>query len=254
MDVISENTPVEIRNVGTKRFVGAYANQTWIIEPGKKTLAPYLAACLWFGDPRSVNIGDAQARPELQYRTREIDRLSVKYGMAGDPWYADDVDLDRETFAEDNNDHYKRRRYVEGRHPGLPQCEVYDLDGGRLWTVIEDPLGQRDMEPVTTTAERDVTLESIAQLQAQVKQLQNQLLLKDPEAGAKSLRPSQPTAGESGVPDASGVKAAIGSETRDPTADPEDPSAHASADLPPRERALAAKKQPVARKPPGAED
>lgn len=245
-NIIPENTPVEIRNVGESRFVGEYAMQRWVVEPGDKTLAPYHAACLWFGDPRAVNVGDANARPELQFRAREIDRLGVKYGLAGDPWYSDDVDMDRETFNEANNDHYKPQRYKAGRHPNLPKCEVYDLNGDRLWTVIEDPEGARDKEPATTTAEKDVTLESINALQAQIKELQNRLLLRDPEAGAKSLRPDQPTTSATSTsattPDGEAVgdegRAGIGTETRDPVADPEDPAAQAGPDLPPKERAM----------------
>lgn len=233
---IAETTPVEVRNTGDTRFAAMYASQRWVVEPGAKTLAPYHAACLWFGDPRAVNIGDRDTRPELQFRTNEIDRLSVRYGLCGDPWYADDVDIDKETFAESANDRYKPQRYKDGRHPNLPRCEVYDLDGTRLITVIDDPEGTGGQEPATSQAERDLTKASVAALQAQVLELQNRLLLLNPEAGAQSLHPN--TALPPDGPVDTSASGALGVESRDPEADPSDPAAQASADLPPKERAL----------------
>lgn len=100
---------VRVRNVGSVPFSSGFANNTYTIAVGAETIIPYDAAVLWLGDPNSRDLDGTRRN-----RLAEYTRLRTKYGA-----YADETSWDK----------------------NKPKLEVYDLDGNRLYTVVDDPEG-----------------------------------------------------------------------------------------------------------------
>ena len=186
--IMSEQVAVRVRNIGDSRLKLEYANQTWLVEPGEDAIAPYLAACYWFGDPRAVNIGDSNRNRSTQYRTLEVDRLSVLYGVYSDAFTADDDDT---WTVEQKVDDYRKlepRPYVNRRHPNLPQVEVYDLTTSeRILTVIDDPAGDLNAEHSNSSLESQALKDQMLAMQAQMSAMAAQLAQRDPDAAREVL-------------------------------------------------------------------
>lgn len=237
--IISEQVAVSVRNVGDQVLRLDYANQRWEIAPGEAKVAPYLAACYWFGDPRAINIGDRRA---TQYRAQEIDRLSVLYGLYDSSFYNDDPGAETEPIHVDSHRTIGPRPYVNGRHPNLPQVVVTDITSGeQILTIIDDPLnvaGAVEMRDPSTEALHA----QVASMQQQLANLTARLAAQDPDAAAEVLS-NQPKAdfipGGSPVPtdDEAILEGLAGDDDGDEDfgaemlADPEpDPSARATVD------------------------
>ena len=237
-EVIPEQTIVRVKNLDARRpFVDDYANQRYVIEPGAETIVPYFAMVYWLGDPRAIDVGDRNAQPHLQHRTMEIDRLSTKYGTYGDSWYPQEWEIN-----EDNSD-----KYPSSRHRNLPKLEVTSMTGERLFTVIDDPEGTHLSPATQTVTEQANTAAAIAQMQAQITALTNQLALADPAAAAALMPFTPQVASEPASLESIVEGMATNDDDRDPEPDPDDPTQVAGPDLPPkaraaRERAAAAKK------------
>lgn len=222
--IMSEQVAVRIRNVGSSKLRLDYANQRWEIEPGQDAIAPYLGACYWFGDPRSVNVGDNRS---TQYRARELDRLSVLYGIYSDAFVADD---DNTFTIEQKVDDYRKlepRPYVNRRHPNLPQVEVYDLTTGeRILTVIDDPEGNDNgahANPESASLQ--------AQLQAmqdQMNALTAQLAISDPDA-ARAVLANSPSPADLDIVDTDAIAAGLEAGAT-PEVDEPQPTGRASVD------------------------
>lgn len=191
--IMSEQVAVRVRNIGDSRLKLEYANQTWKVEPGEDAIAPYLAACYWFGDPRSVNVGDPNRNRNTQYRTLEIDRLSVLYGVYSEAFVAEDDDT---WTVEQKVDDYRKlepRPYVNRRHPNLPQVEVYDLTTAeRILTVIDDPAGDLNAEHSNSSLESEALQGQLNAMQESIKALTAQLAQSDPDA-ARAVLANSPT-------------------------------------------------------------
>lgn len=125
--------PHRVRNVGTSTFTDTWEAATYVIKPGQDALAPVEAVWCWFGKPDVVN------GPFNKDRDAELFRLRCRYGAYDDG-----------AMWEDNR----------------PRCEVYGPDGERVWTVVDDPQGEK-VQPVATTAEEK------AQLMAYIRKLQD---------------------------------------------------------------------------------
>lgn len=172
---IHHSTLCEVKNVGTAPVKVGYDNMVWVIKPQQTSTIPYFAACLMFGDPRSVDtdVND----PDKRHRTMEAARLDILYGTYSAPWYKDEPytwknPIDARPELE--------REYVplaDGRfiHPNLPRVEVHFSDGERIVTVIEDPAGDGLTDAKRTAqSESKVQGDQIAELQRQLAQLQYQ--------------------------------------------------------------------------------
>lgn len=143
MTMLQANDVVRIRNLMDKEWTGMYNSQTYRMSPGGECIAPYIAVCNWFGHPEAVDIG-----PRERYRTDEYARLRVFYGV-----YDDEDKWDELT----------------------PKVEVYDLDGNRIITVIDDPSGSALTPAQSTVAERDLLVRQMTQMQKQMAMMQAQL-------------------------------------------------------------------------------
>lgn len=176
-ETIPESTVVRVTNTAGAKFVGKYANNRYVIEPGQTAIVPYYAAVLWFGDPRATNVGDARL---TQYRAHEVDRLSAKYGLIGAPFYSD-----QDTVTTTVDGEKVELRYVDARHPNLPRCTVETVDGDRLITVIDDPAGDHLTAQPQTVKQARATEDAVQGLQRQMQVLMAELARSNPEAAAR---------------------------------------------------------------------
>ena len=121
------------------------------------------------------------------------------------------------------------------------------MTGERLFTVIDDPEGTHLSPATQTVTEQANTAAAIAQMQAQITALTNQLALADPAAAAALMPFTPQVASEPASLESIVEGMATNDDDRDPEPDPDDPTQVAGPDLPPkaraaRERAAAAKK------------
>lgn len=132
---------VRIKNEGATVFQAKYAGQRYNLTPGADTFIPWEAACLWFGHPYAVDVpGDKRKR----YRTDELRRLFVKYGV-----------YERHDEAGDK----------------FPQVSVWDIASQeRILTVVDDPEGKNLNPAAITQADNEG-------LQAQLKSMQEQMAI-----------------------------------------------------------------------------
>lgn len=142
---------VRLRNLGTTLWTDKWNNQQYRCAPGGEALVPFAGVCLWFGHPAAIDIpGD----PKQKYRTEEFQRLCVKYGV----YDKHQEFVPGQVFQDDRGN---------DKNP-IPQVEVYDLEGEKLITVLEDPEGH-------TAAPFSIEEQANLDLRAQIAQLQRQM-------------------------------------------------------------------------------
>ncbi len=141
---------VRLRNVGTDPWTGKYANQEYRIPSGSEAIVSFAAACLWFGHPDAVDVDDRN-----RYRTDELDRLRVRYGV---------YDGDKDQW--------------DGQTPSI---EVHDLDGNRLITVVDDPDGAHLSPAQSSVQEKAALQDQMTRMAQQMKAMQAQIDLKERE-------------------------------------------------------------------------
>jgi len=229
--VMSEQVAVRVTNLGPKKLKLEYANNTWHIEPGEAAIAPYLAACYWFGDPRSVDVG---TRMETAYRTKEIDRLSVLYGVYSEPFWVDEDGVMRDEERIDQYRTHPAMPYVNRRHPYLPQVEVHDLTTNeQILTVIDDPEGNLNAPKSNADLESLALQDQMRAMQTQVNALAAQLAQTDPTAAKAILDNAPPAPNFAGAVDTEDItrRLAGDEEGGDELGDPEpDPASRATVD------------------------
>lgn len=193
---------VRLRNIGSEPWTGKYANQDYRIAAGSEAIVSFAAACLWFGHPDAIDVDDRN-----RYRTDELDRLRVRYGV---------YDGTKEQWDE-----------------ATPNIEVHDLDGNRLITIIDDPDGAH-LSPAQSSVQEKVAMqEQMARMAQQMKAMQAQIDLKDREHVAVANsgdidEDANPFASKPGTP------TAVGGEST--------PPADASEDTPTRVRVGSARR------------
>lgn len=137
-----------IVNEGDEPFTSKWEGNTFTIKPKSEIMVTLDAANRWTGNAATVNDGKVNARRE------EYNRLRVLYG------------------AYENDEKWVKNQ---------PHLAVYDLDGNRINTVIEDPEGTR-----LTATPADKTTRS---MQEQLEDMQRQMeamtrAIADQEASA----------------------------------------------------------------------
>lgn len=153
---------VRIRNDGDSVFSARYAGQRYNLAPTAETFVPWEAMCLWFGHPFAVDVpGDKRKR----YRTDELKRLYVKYGVY-------------------ENHHERGHKF--------PKVSVWDISGDsegnpkQYLTVCDDPEGENLNAAVITQADN-------AGLQAQIKAMQEQMVMMQAQLAASQNPNGVPT-------------------------------------------------------------
>lgn len=192
--LIPESTIAIVVNKGAKAFKGQWDNQVFTIAPGATSVVPYFAMCSWFGDPRSVNIGDPDADFDKQHRTHAYRMLSAYYGTQNDSWYISVEDHPRDLPAPTVSDAHwinpqtnpagrpaptyyfneERQCWV---HPNIPNVECFTdySKAEKIVTVLDDPFGDH-LTPAKahSVAESRAVEDALHELQRQMSQLQLQ--------------------------------------------------------------------------------
>jgi hypothetical protein len=142
---------VKVRNPGDSDFRERYDNRLYVVPPGGETLVPPEAAKLWVGDWDARNFNEIR-RP----RDDEVNRLKVKYGV-----------------------------YDQDPLPKAP-LEVYDVAGGRISSVLDDPFGET-LQAVVSGDEEKLRLQDLLQryerelsnIRTQIKAKEGSLAIED---------------------------------------------------------------------------
>lgn len=151
---------VQVKNNDDKPLILTYDSRRHVIEPGATRPIPFECGNLYFGDPRSStniaskrdNVGRVQFIPD---RATEVRRLRTLY----DNQMGDDTIIDNH-----------------------PDVEVYDYDGNRVTTVLDDPSGETVTASVTSISENDQLRELLRRQQATIDMLAQRLGV-DPASG-----------------------------------------------------------------------
>lgn len=151
---------VRVVNKADDPFVIAWDGRNYKLEPGKDQFVPFECATLWFGDPRSTNlvqsaVNDKGIRSFIPDRESEVRRLRVKYGNQGGD-----------------------ERYVQVH----PFVEVYDVEGNRINTVLDDPDGETINVATPTVADNRDLQSLIERQQKQIDFLLSKVGLERNEA------------------------------------------------------------------------
>lgn len=141
---------VRIKNNSKEDFVGKYDQNVYRVKAGQEAIAPVEASWHWFGRPHAID-------GRKKERTDEVNRLNVLYGLFDD---------ESGSIAE------KRERNV-------PKCEVYDLDGERIYTVLDDPKGERINPSDQSAHEAELMNDQIQKLQRELAALTSAAALAD---------------------------------------------------------------------------
>lgn len=75
---MAQHRSIRINNTGDQPWSDKYDGQRFTCQPGGDLFVPWEAACLWFGDPTTADLG-----PNMKYRTDERDRLFMRMGQSG---------------------------------------------------------------------------------------------------------------------------------------------------------------------------
>lgn len=133
---------VRVRNSGQAVWKDTYGNVTYRVQPGSEGIVPFEAACLWFGHPDAIDID-----PRNRHRSDEYARLRIRYGV-----YDDDNLWDQQT----------------------PNIEVFDLDGNRILTVVDDPLGDALSPDDNDGVGRQLLMARVADMEKQLSAMRAQ--------------------------------------------------------------------------------
>lgn len=143
---------VKVINKQPELVTWQYNSTPYPLRPGIPAIVPVEAMWLWMGHPDAVDI-DERRRP----RTEEYRRLQIKYGA-----YAD-------------------RQWEDVK----PRIEVYDLDDNRIYTVVDDPDGERLTPETRTIHENQLLMERMEQQERELKQLRQILDVQQRAAEAE---------------------------------------------------------------------
>lgn len=133
-----------------------FANKTFTVRKGKSVFVPLEAMIIACGDPRStdkiitVREAGGEATGWIPDREGEVYRLRSKYGQ-------------EPTGRKDFDDIH------------VPKIEVTNLEGERVYTVLDDPYGEKGIVTTSTTAEKDELLAMLERQQGQIDKLRSEL-------------------------------------------------------------------------------
>lgn len=155
----------KVVNVGHTPVDLMYDSRTWHWEPGQVQYVPFPVVALHLGDPRSVGAPSAyrdrhHAPVFIPSREQEVARLRQLYGGT---FFGE-----QDSFIGVPYDERTKELGEPYRLPH-PEMEVFDTDDNRVYTVLDDPRGERaaTMTPVSAMSFDD----QLAALQRQMNAL-----------------------------------------------------------------------------------
>jgi len=196
MDVVKViNVTPQDPNLPPHEFNARFGGTPYIIpNDGVERIIPVAAAKMYFGDWDARDRGQNE-----QDRQRERSKLNTMYGLFNAPFYSY---LPRETIGiadagEPIDDYIEvpptaklvdaRREYI---HPNLPQVAVYDVDGTRILTVIDDPDGdlldgRSKIQDQLDKSDVKAMTAAMEKMQAQIADLVSTVAKTNPAAAAQ---------------------------------------------------------------------
>lgn len=157
---------VKVVNVGEKPFTAQWDSRKYTAPVGGEVFMPFEAAKLWLGDPRAA---------ESISSHRDIT------GMVS--WIPDRATEVRRLRALYDNQFGDERTIT-----GHPVVEVYTQAGDRIYTVLDDPNGERVAPAVSSVMDHAALLDQVKRQQATID-----LLLQNAGLGAAQVEDSQST-------------------------------------------------------------
>jgi hypothetical protein len=152
-----------VKNVDTRDWIFRWANHPYSLPQGHQIHLPFEAVKLYLGDPRSTvhvqHTSDGLGRDEfIPDRASEIRRLYQLYPP---------TDMTFRDMSLDTPDSIPE--HITDR---TPLVEVYTLEGDRVYTVVDDPTGERVIAaPTVSRFDEKAAAATIARLQDQVNLL-----------------------------------------------------------------------------------
>lgn len=134
----------ELHNRDDHTLQFSWNSKPYRVDPGHKIMVPFELVKLYFGDPRSTAAMSSQRDLNgvihwLPDRASEIRRLRCLYdNQAGD----------------------------EGSVYGFPKVEIFDINGERVLTVLDDPTGET-VTPATRSVSEDNEILGLVRKQQQ---------------------------------------------------------------------------------------
>lgn len=201
---IPEYTMVMVLNRGADPVVFRWGKARYAVNPGQQIPVPYYAMTRECGDPRTVNVPGDRRRA---YRTQEFLRLCTKYGV------------------------YDAHHLFDEK---TPKIEVTTLTGERIYTVLDDPNGDRDNVELQNEIERTTLEDAVRVMGAQMKAMEAELAAVRAGAGSAVTPPADDTDTDTGT----GIEPEPGPEAKLDTDAPQ-PAAKPPAKAPRPERPVA---------------
>lgn len=149
---------VKVVNVGDQTFTDMFESSPFSLEPGEEQFVQFEAASLWFGNPELMDVG-----PRQRARFETYKRLRSRYGAFDDD--VEDPETGRMTHISAD----------ERWEANKPRVEVYTLQGERLWTVVDDPLGEHVNPAAISSAENNLVLNRLQALEEETRILRSAL-------------------------------------------------------------------------------
>lgn len=142
---------VRVVNTGDTDLV-LRGNTVYTIPAGKDRIIPFPEAASWFGDPRLQNVGRDKMR-DLAYR-----QVQAMWGYTEGMQYP--------------KDNWQPHLGVWTWEDFKPKAECYDMEGNRIFMVIDDPNGEHAFngpELIDPATQDNSTLtKQIAEMQRQI--------------------------------------------------------------------------------------
>lgn len=137
-------------NEGDAPVTLMYDSRTYRLEPGRGIPMPFAAVALWFGDPRA---------------NESVQALRDQRGLVA-------FVPDRETEVRRLRAKYDNQLGDERKITNTPSVAIYSIpENERIYTVLDDPQGERVIEVSTTRQEQTDLLGMIARQQKQIELL-----------------------------------------------------------------------------------
>jgi hypothetical protein len=187
---------LKVVNVGNQTLRFAWNSRQYVIPPGASDFMPFDAIKVYVGDPRATNnvrtsrdsIGIISFLPD---RATEVRRLRLLYSAPfGEYMRASDVGgIFVNTPADPNPADMTQQFAWDGVR--IPQVEIYNIRGERIYTVLDDPEGVLSI-PVSITqqhVDRSEQLERLVEQQGSLIQALSQRLGIDPNSPALDNAP-----------------------------------------------------------------
>ena len=152
---------VIVRNVGDTDLVWQWAGRKHLLRVGRDTQVSFDLMKKECGDPRSAERSAAikdefNGLMTIPSRADEVKRL-LQLHASSVPSFKEYIPGDRTAFPEG-----------EPLTDTCPQVEVYTLDMQRIWTVLDDPYGDRISPAAPTRSEAYLNQQAMSDMQREL--------------------------------------------------------------------------------------